>query len=253
MMDIFRKFRLQAALRQRATAYILHAIGEIVLIIAGILLALNINNWNEKKRLAREENDLLKNLESEIMVNIGSLGEIRYNNSEVYKSVLLLKNLIGKKHDELRKHNIDSLLYVSIMMYDFQPNQFIMTQLKSTDKLKIIQSQKLKMLLYDWEKAMNAKNEAFQMWNTYFMNSLIPFLDEHASIRNMDMYGDFEWAQTMTPLEDNTLNMFQMLQFDNKLDNHMWCLHSFSSSIDNLISIAEEISEEIRKFSDDVG
>ena len=91
---------------------------------------------------------------------------------------------------------------------------------------------------------MNIKSEAFNMWNTYFMNSFIPFLDQHASVRNMDFYGDYNWS-TRSPLDYDIAKIFGMIQFDNRLENHMWCLNSFNESIEKLIDIAEQVEAEI--------
>jgi hypothetical protein len=41
--------------------------------------------------------------------------------------------------------------------------------------------------------------------------------------------------------------MFQMIQFDNRLENHIWNVNSFGNKIDTLITIAKKIEEEITK------
>ena len=42
--------------------YVLYALGEIVLVVIGILIALQINNWNEDRKAAKQENLYLKRL-----------------------------------------------------------------------------------------------------------------------------------------------------------------------------------------------
>ncbi len=247
-MKIFRQFRIKNILSKRFTPYLLYAIGEIVLIILGILIALKINTWNEENKLRNEESTLLSNLAAEYEVNLDKLQRIQDINSAMFQSTLQLKELIGKPGDIIRQHNIDSLLYISILIADFQPNQFILSQMKTTDKMQIIRSEILKRLLYDWENELNVKTEAFNMWNTYFMNSLIPFLDEHASVRNMDYYGNYKWSKK-TPLQNNTNELFSLLAFDNRLENHMFCLNAFSESINHQMEIAETIRMEIGNSS----
>jgi hypothetical protein len=244
MLRFFSKIRYQLAAENRAAKYIRYAIGEIMLVVIGILIALQVNNWNETKKLEKAERSMLVNLGSEFEINYAKLLNIRSNNNRIYACTNQLKNLIGRNTAEIEKYNIDSLLYISILIADFQPDQFVLSQLKSTDKLQIINSEKLKKYLYEWENAMNAKTEAFSMWHTYFMNSLIPFLDENASIRNMDSYGKYQWSSP-TPLKYNSTEIFSMIQFDNRLENHMWCLNEFSTAIETLIGIAEKVSKEI--------
>ena len=51
MIKFFRKIRHQLLSENRVSKYILYAIGEIVLVVVGILIALQINNWNENKKI----------------------------------------------------------------------------------------------------------------------------------------------------------------------------------------------------------
>jgi hypothetical protein len=55
--------------------YLLYAIGEIVLVVIGILIALSINNWNEAKKEAGSNIKFLKNLHSELKLDTTLLSE----------------------------------------------------------------------------------------------------------------------------------------------------------------------------------
>lgn len=55
------------------TKYVLYAIGEIFLVVFGILIALQINNWNEEKKLHKREIALLSELKSNLEVNVTNL------------------------------------------------------------------------------------------------------------------------------------------------------------------------------------
>ncbi len=70
MINFFRKIRKKLADDNKPLKYARYAIGEIVLVVIGILIALSINNWNEgNKRKSRERDVLLhmkRNLESDL-------------------------------------------------------------------------------------------------------------------------------------------------------------------------------------------
>ena len=120
--------------------------------------------------------------------------------------------------------------------------------MNSDDDERCIKNTKeaLKNLLYEWDNLLNQKTEAFNYLVTYYMSALIPFLDENTSLRNIDSYGDFDWSDK-TPLAYDISKIFNMIQFDNLLENHIWNVYSFNNSIEQLIIIVERIIEEIAK------
>lgn len=64
MISLFRKIRLSLLHQQKITQYLAYAIGEIFLVVIGILIALQINTWNEQKKIRQYEVKMLKELKS---------------------------------------------------------------------------------------------------------------------------------------------------------------------------------------------
>jgi len=84
MAKLFNKIRKELVSDKPSTTrtanYLKYAIGEIVLVVIGILIALSINNWNENNKLAKKETTLLISLQEEIETNINILKtSIDYN------------------------------------------------------------------------------------------------------------------------------------------------------------------------------
>jgi len=69
MINIFRKIRKQLANKNKPLKYMRYAIGEIILVVIGILLALQINNWNEKRKERLTERILLISLKEDMSRN----------------------------------------------------------------------------------------------------------------------------------------------------------------------------------------
>lgn len=59
MIPFFRKIRKKMADDNKPLQYIRYAIGEIVLVVIGILIALSVNNWNNHRIEKNEINDIL--------------------------------------------------------------------------------------------------------------------------------------------------------------------------------------------------
>ena len=67
MIKFFRKIRKKLLTENKFSKYLLYGIGEIVLVVIGILIALQINNWNESKKLQQTEIELLKEIAANLI------------------------------------------------------------------------------------------------------------------------------------------------------------------------------------------
>jgi hypothetical protein len=69
MIKLFRNIRQKLAEQNKVAPYLRYAIGEIVLVVIGILIALQINNWNEKRKVHLTERILLTSLKEDLSRN----------------------------------------------------------------------------------------------------------------------------------------------------------------------------------------
>ena len=76
MLKFFRKIRQKLLSENKFSKYLLYAIGEIILVVIGILIALGINSWNQERIGNSKELDLLKNLQEELYQNVAIITEI---------------------------------------------------------------------------------------------------------------------------------------------------------------------------------
>ena len=67
MIKFFRNIRRRLLRENRFTRYLIYAIGEIILVVIGILIALQINNWNEERKLKNLELSYYKNLYQDLI------------------------------------------------------------------------------------------------------------------------------------------------------------------------------------------
>ncbi|MBT8252612.1 MAG: hypothetical protein KJN68_01480, partial [Bacteroidia bacterium] len=73
MIKFFRKIRYRLMETGNTSKYLKYAIGEILLVVIGILIALQINNWNESQKMERKEQILLTQLKQEFEDNLRQL------------------------------------------------------------------------------------------------------------------------------------------------------------------------------------
>ena len=69
MIKFFRHIRKSLLMESKTYKYFKYALGEILLVMIGILLALQINSWNQKRLDRIEEKNILSNLHDEFLEN----------------------------------------------------------------------------------------------------------------------------------------------------------------------------------------
>ncbi len=165
---------MKLAAENKPVKYMRYAIGEIVLVVIGIVIALQINNWNENRKEAIFEKKVLKEIQSSLRDNINFLNRgIRRNNAAIYSCRIILnhfeKNL--PYHDSLDYH-------FSVSLEWFRPsmNNPAYEGLKSYG-LHVIKNDTIREKLadiYEWEY-MEILNER---QDEYFFGTIAPILTE---------------------------------------------------------------------------
>jgi len=73
MIKFFRRIRQRLLTENKFIKYLIYAIGEILLVVIGILIALQVNNWNEERKLRALELELLQEYQEELQYNYQEL------------------------------------------------------------------------------------------------------------------------------------------------------------------------------------
>jgi len=144
--------------------YLKYAIGEIILVVLGILIALQINNWNEQRKDRKEELVALQDLKMEFesnKIDIDSLFEFKARMIKIWDNYL---TTVSNKelHDSLRSVNRPSI--------GFRRFHFSSTTLNSiltSGKIDKIQNDSLKYLLTNWNDVLSDQNSTIMMQQNY--------------------------------------------------------------------------------------
>lgn len=67
MLRFFRKIRWEIIEKNKTGRYLKYAIGEIILVVVGILIALGVNNWNQGKKEQRLGNDYIRRIHRDLV------------------------------------------------------------------------------------------------------------------------------------------------------------------------------------------
>jgi hypothetical protein len=112
MTNFFRKFRERFLSENKISKYLLYAVGEIVLVVIGILIALQLNNWNETQKERQWEKQFLTDLRNELKSDLLQIQAVYKKQSAMgnaCKQVIELIQLGDKKNTT----KIDSVYFIT--------------------------------------------------------------------------------------------------------------------------------------------
>ncbi|MCR9015408.1 DUF6090 family protein [Aquiflexum gelatinilyticum] len=170
MLKFFRKIRQKLLSENRVTRYLVYAIGEIFLVVIGILIALQVNNWNEgRKEKAREREYLLFALEN-IKADSLSLDSIL---SRTKKIIDVHQNLIDYSENKISQEAVGNL---DLVRYS-EPNILILKK-NNPNLPNVVKEQELRKVLLDHYLAIEWLEYTIINQNDIVEDMLRPFLAE---------------------------------------------------------------------------
>ncbi len=178
MIKFFRKIRQKLLRENKFSKYVLYAIGEIVLVVIGILIALQINNWNEFKKDRVIENKLLNELKENLNTNLLRLkDEIQKEHNSIAEINLIVEHLDNRRpyHDSLDTHFRQAFLAHDIVLSSSAFEAF------KSKGFEIIHSDSLRkdiINMFDVSYA-NLISETVRLENQFWPSSVLPILHTH--------------------------------------------------------------------------
>ncbi|MFH4967310.1 DUF6090 family protein [Gaetbulibacter sp. M240] len=112
MIKFFRKIRQKMLTENKFNKYLLYAIGEIILVVIGILIALQINNWNEQRKVNTKEYLILNEFLNSINKDLKA-----YENGIIPRIERKKSGLDSLQRYVFHKKTINDLLFLDFYSY----------------------------------------------------------------------------------------------------------------------------------------
>jgi hypothetical protein len=192
MIGFFRRIRKKLADDNQLLKYSRYAVGEILLVMVGILLALQVNNWNEERKERIVEREYLESLKAELNANKNiALFQIEFSKFQSANASLILAVISG----DTILINSESLL-VAIENVGWNPpssyfEQNVWQELFSTGNMSIIQNKILRTEFSNLYREMNRVMGFGDEWNSYnqgirrLLGSVTPVNARFALVKNL--------------------------------------------------------------------
>jgi Family of unknown function (DUF6090) len=199
MIKFFRHIRQNLLLENKTSKYFKYAIGEIVLVVIGILIAFQINNWNELRKNGKKERYVLEQLEMEFVKDSTILSRFIFLTHAKMNHAKKLRAAI-----EQRRYNIglDTVLRYGffngrLVLFDaFMPT---FDEILASGNLSILRDEELKKQIksyksvnegvksFLYEGSQKLKDEYNRHLYKYFESEIMTYLWENAPKRTISM------------------------------------------------------------------
>ncbi|PTX44821.1 hypothetical protein C8P64_0803 [Christiangramia gaetbulicola] len=151
MLRFFRRLRHKLVQDGKFSKYLIYAVGEITLVVIGILIALAINNWNQDRIIAKKEQFYLEGLRNVfqqnkyMLQNLVEVNRLNYQNSK--KIVAFIDDSTNIPEKELSEFLYNS--FSNEIAYN--PNNSFLNELINSGSLEDISNPELRIHLTGWE------------------------------------------------------------------------------------------------------
>ena len=212
MIKFFRKIRYNLMETGKTGKYLKYAIGEIVLVMIGILLALQVNNWNEERKTRQKEQKILLELKDNLEE---SLQSFQYRRNVTHREIRMIDRIFHSMDNNVKS---DSLVYW--MKWALTPVNIPLTS-TALESLKtigydLIQSDTLReeiIRLFDIIYPLGSRQEALRVETE--LNAYNPYLNEYIT------------RDANSQIYQMTIDNFPKMRQDRLFKNTLWSLRSF--------------------------
>lgn len=225
MIKFFRKIRQRLLSENKFSKYLIYAIGEIILVVIGILIALQINNWNEVKKNSKKEFYLLKQLQKEFKRDSSHIATQAWlTNLKVQDGKMIKLFLEGKTN--MRSDSLVSFLFYNGKTLIFQSQTPTYDEIISSGNLSLITSEDLKTRISNYKGNINATNSFL------FMEAR-----GHKEKYNAHLYKYFD-SEIMTHLWKNANRRTNRIISDEAMKNYKIDIDGFKSNSNSLYFVS---------------
>ena len=177
MINFFRKTRKKLADDNKPLKYMRYAIGEILLVVIGILIALSINNWNENRKDIDLEKEVLNTLVESMEVNCKRLQSRIWSIAKYRKKGGVIISVIENKlsyHDSLENYFHHGLIKTG----NIRLSNVGYEAIKDVG-LGIVRNKMLKKELMEFFEQTQPRFHVQLKWEDVDRSDIEKFMDEH--------------------------------------------------------------------------
>jgi len=208
MISFYRRIRHKLLSDGKFSKYITYAIGEIILVVIGILIALSINNWNIVRQERKIERINLIALQTEFTQNKNILNEVINRNAlNIEGAEKMMLSFKAGVSDTISEKTIANNTYQTLgNEINFTPNTGVLTEIISSGELRLIQNHELKQKLAAFGSWLTKVKQQEVEVLTSRLQSL-DFIINNGNFKSLytSLGRDMDWETTLDTVNNRAL------------------------------------------------
>lgn len=247
MINYFKKVRLKLLFDGKLQNYLKYAAGEIILVVVGILIALQINNWSESIKNRELESVYLREMLEDFKSNLQkSEDTIEWINEVIPEMIVLLEQSSLDKPDipvDSLNYNFSSLL----TMPTYNSTDRVYQNLIGSGDFKIITSRNLKNDIANYYKAVDLIELVQRTHEMELVNSIQPYIIDNMDFQSVGVYMLDDWD--MPPADDyeRILKVMKSREFRNIIVLKLSILSDLLEQNENIKEINKKLVASVEK------
>ena len=247
-----RFFRFQKLVSIETGKYLRYAVGEVILVVIGILIALQVNNWNEYRKEKVEEKKILLSLHNEISNNLESLKVIIEEKNKIIKVNQYIIDNTSKNGEWKSIKSLDSLMnYITLSGWIFVPQNGVLNEIINSGKLLLIENDLIKNEIASLPQLHSLMIEEDRQYRLDLHQYFLPFLSKNYNLIELTKYREllenYSFKMGETNFSKSIPGLLNSREFENILTiQSIWIKFSNEMSI-NQKNKYHEIQDLIEK------
>ena len=178
---------------------LLYVIGEIFLVVIGILLALQVDNWNEDRKTRNEEQTLLQGLKNEMADNLSQIEKVISYNKQSKDAARKLLQIFSSDYRQYKSNELDSLFAEVQWAWTFDPRVGILNSIKTNGKIGAIQNPAIQHFIASFEETVHDADEESLITRSIIVEKYVMLVSKYISLNTRVKYIGFDVGASKFP------------------------------------------------------
>jgi hypothetical protein len=180
-MKFFRRIRQQSFANNHIGKYLLYAVGEIILVVIGILLAIQINDRYDAIKIRESQHVFLKNLKEELTANYEALVIAMSYQERSKNAAFKLREMYSGDFRAFKTDQLDSLLAEVQWTWTFDPKISVLNSIKFSSQINSIQNGKILSFITSYEESVRDSQEESIIIRSLIVDKYVPLVSRYVS------------------------------------------------------------------------